>query len=138
LSATAIRNRRKSKQEAVPMSLELDARIEAFTANIRPYIRTIFHEVAKSSPGNASTLCDFLFAEQTEMNIKESTKEWKIKVLVWLSAFFKHQKPYKDMTKQDILQYLNKLRKDDIADPSHKWVGTYNNRVMLFNKFFRC
>jgi hypothetical protein len=41
------------------------------------------------------------------------------------------------MTKQDILLYLNNLRKTDAEDPTHKWIGTYNSRVMLLTKFFR-
>jgi hypothetical protein len=41
------------------------------------------------------------------------------------------------MTKQDILDYLNNLRKPISEDPTHRWVGSYNGRQMIFNKFFR-
>ncbi len=41
------------------------------------------------------------------------------------------------MTKQDILAYLNNLRKSSMEDPSNRWVGTYNGRQMILLKFFK-
>jgi len=38
---------------------------------------------------------------------------------------------------QDILQYLNNLRKSSDDDPSHKWIGSYNGRQAVFLKFFK-
>ena len=36
------------------------------------------------------------------------------------------------MAKQDKLEYLNTLRKPSTEDPSHKWIGTYNGRQMIY------
>ena len=128
------------QQESVPpLSLKNspeDSRIDILTKNMRPYIRTIFKEMAQKNPENTSILVEFLLAEQTEMNIKESTMEWKIKVIIWFCQFLNH-KPFKEIAKQDVLLYLNKLRKPEADDPTHKWIGTYNNRVMLLTKFFK-
>ena len=53
------------------------------------------------------------------MNIKESAKEGKMKVLVWLSNHLKNNKSFKQMTKQDILDYLNVYANQSISnDPS--------------------
>lgn len=41
------------------------------------------------------------------------------------------------MTKDDILSYLNGLRKDISEDPDRRWVGTYNGRQLVFSSFFR-
>ena len=41
------------------------------------------------------------------------------------------------MTKHDILEYLNNLRKSVSEDPSNKWIGTYNGRQIILLKFFR-
>lgn len=118
-----------------PCSLE--KRICSLTINLEPYYRSIFLQLAASNSENAQILCDFITAEQNEINIKDSTKEWKIKIIFQLSAFHRHTKSFKDIGKDDILEYLNKLRKSESADPTHKWIGTYNNRQMLLNKFFR-
>ena len=41
------------------------------------------------------------------------------------------------MTKNGIMNYLNSLKKTESDDPNHKWIGTYNTRQMVINKFFR-
>ena len=47
------------------------------------------------------------YAEQTEINSKDSTKEGKIKIIVWLSNHFQDKKSYRNMIKHNILEYLN-------------------------------
>ena len=92
--------------------------------------------LADESRENAEIVCDYVISEQTEINIKESTKEGKIKCLFWLSSFLSH-KWYRSMTKQDLLNYLNSLRKPESEDSTHRWIGSYNARQMIFLKFFR-
>ena len=41
------------------------------------------------------------------------------------------------MAKQDILDYLNSLRKPIDQDPSQRWIGSYNGRQIILSKFFR-
>jgi len=112
-------------------------RIDSITVNLRPYVKEAARAMADANPENGGIQCDYIFAERTELNIADSTREWRIKVLTWLSKFFQHKKSYETMSKQDILQYLNTLRKPIDTDPDQRWIGTYNNRVLVFNKFFR-
>lgn len=86
-------------------------RIDSITVNLRPYVKKVARAMAEICPENGEILCDYIFAELTERNIADSTREWRIKVLTWLSKFFQHKKSYKSLSKQDILQYLNTLRK---------------------------
>jgi hypothetical protein len=37
----------------------------------------------------------------------------------------------------DITDYLNSLKKSEIINPTHKWIGTYNVRQTIPSKFFR-
>ena len=69
---------------------------------------------------NAVAICDHILAEQTEHNIKASTAESKVKSLLWLSKYL-NDKPFERMSKQDILSYLNSLRKPTFIDPHQKW-----------------
>jgi hypothetical protein len=85
---------------------------------------------------NAATICDYILAEQTEHNINASTVESKVKSMLWLSKYL-NEKPFEEMTKQDILSYLNSLRQPTSTDPSQKWIGSYNNRLHYYAKFFR-
>ncbi|MDN5845538.1 MAG: tyrosine-type recombinase/integrase [Candidatus Nitrosocosmicus sp.] len=102
----------------------------------KPYFNSIFIKLVDTNKINAEILYQYILAEQTELNIKNSTIEGKIKVLIWLSNFHGN-KSYKDFTKQDILQYLSSLRKSQDEDRSNKWVGTYNGRQIILQKFFR-
>ncbi|CAN5783829.1 hypothetical protein BH23THE1_BH23THE1_24250 [soil metagenome] len=92
-------------------------------------------KLGQTNEENADTICKYILAEQAEINIKNSTREGKIKVLVWLSNFFEDKKRYQDMTKEDILAYLNKLRKPH--DQYYGWINSYNSRQMIFLKFFK-
>ena len=89
------------------------------------------------NPINAEIICNYIVAEQNEINIKESTKETKIKRIIHLSKFFANKKSFYDMTKENILDYFNNLKKPSSIDPTHKSVGTWNARQMLFLKFFK-
>lgn len=112
-------------------------KIEIISRHLKPHIIRILNSVLQNNPINAETICDFIIAEQNELNIKKSTKETKIKKIVHLSKYFQHQKTFYDTTKADILDHLNSLRKSHVEDPSHKSIGTWNARKMLFLKFFR-
>ena len=97
----------------------------------------MLNKLLLENPINGEIICNYIIAEQNEINIKESTKETKIKRIVHLSKFFENKKLFYDMTKEDILDYLNSLRKPSSIDPTHKSIGTWNARQMLFLKFFR-
>jgi integrase len=115
----------------------LDVRIDIITKSLpRQYYKNTLKKLADQNFHNAETLCNYIIAEQNEMNIKNTTKETKIKILVWLSDFHS-AKNYEQMTKEDILAFLNKLRKSQDQDPIHKWIGSYNGRYIVLSKFFR-
>ncbi len=54
-----------------------------------------------------------------------------------LSNHFQDKKSFKDMTREDILDYLNNRRKSISEDPSQRWIGSYNGRQIILSKFFR-
>src|SRR5829696_3528071 len=99
--------------------VELERKIDSITNGLsRPYFNKILKELAKKNLENAIIICDYIIAEQVEINIQNSTKESKIKVLAWLSNHFQDEKLFRDMTKHDILDFLNKLRKSVTEDPA--------------------
>jgi hypothetical protein len=61
-----------------------------------------------------------------------------------LSTFFNKKenksanaKSFKEMTRQDLLSFLDDRRKPDYVDPLHKWIGTYNTYRMQLMRFFK-
>ena len=119
-------------------TIELEHKIDYITQFAsKPYFNKVIKKLClKRVHQNAVIIRDYIIAEQTEINIKQSTKEGKIKILVWLSNFHSG-KSFKVMTKPDIISYLNSLRKPLTEDPVQRWIGSYNGRQMILNKFFR-
>jgi hypothetical protein len=48
-----------------------------------------------------------------------------------------NEKPFVDMTRQDIVSFLDSMRKPESLDPLHRWVGTYNLYRVLLVRFFK-
>jgi hypothetical protein len=59
--------------------------IDYLTADLLPYFKSIFYQLAAANPANASILCDFLTAEQNESNIKPSTRSAHISIVVGIN-----------------------------------------------------
>ena len=115
---------------------EIEEKILLISKNQKEYIKQLLYSLLENSEDNASIICDYIIFEQNEINIKESTKEGKIKVLIDLLKFLNY-KNLKTITKNDLLLYLNKYRKTEDEDPTHRWIETWNNRHMILLKFFR-
>jgi hypothetical protein len=63
---------------------DLKRKINSITKYQKPYISKLFSEVLVKNFDNAKIISDYIIAEQNEFNIKESTKEDKIKRLFQL------------------------------------------------------
>ena len=116
---------------------QIELKIDSITKSCKLFIKNLLNDLLNKNRQNANIICDYIIAEQVEFNIKDSTKIGKIKALVYLSRSCNDKKSFKDITKQDILDHLNNFRKSISEDPENKWIGTYNFRQMIFNKFFR-
>jgi site-specific recombinase XerD len=71
----------------------------------------------------------------TETNLAESTQRVMIDNLNRFSRSVK--KDFKDVTRDDIISFLNSLRKSESQDPNHKWIGTYNLYLITIGTFFK-
>jgi len=59
-----------------------------------------------------------------EINPRLSYKKYTIQVLAELSKAVGVEKKFIDMTRDDVLCYLDKCRKLENEDPLHKWIGS--------------
>jgi transposase len=110
-------------------------KISLITKGQKPYIKRILNDIFNNSIENAEKVCDFIIAEKNEINIKESTVEWHVKVLGQLLKYH-YFKNFKEITKTDILDYLYSLRKSSIEDPTNESVGTFY--AIRYIKFILC
>ena len=107
--------------------------LAAATANLKPHIIKL---LGKQSNQNAITISQYVYAMNTEINPSASYGENQLKVLCYLSDLHK-QKPFLEMTRDDVLQYLDSHRRSEESDPLHKWIGTYNLRRVYLMRFFK-
>jgi integrase/recombinase XerD len=86
---------------------------------------------------NTETICNYIIAMNAEVNPSAMHRKNQLEVLCYLSEFYNNQKLFSKMTHDDVLGYLDSLRKPEASDPEHKWIGTYNLRKAYLQKFFK-
>src|SRR5215469_2242713 len=101
----------------------ISKRISLATEGLQPYIENWLK--IKTSNYNALTISEYVLSLRSEINPSQSYTRMQIQALVELSEYSK-QKPFKQLTRDDILSFLNKFRKTEDKDPLHKWIGTYD------------
>ena len=87
-------------------------------------------------PENALIIVDYIQALKTEINLSDNYRSLNILLLCRISRFC-NNKLFKQLSRQDLLSFLDSIRKPEDSDPSHKWIGTYNLYRSLFIRFFR-
>jgi hypothetical protein len=111
-----------------------DRKVEVTTAGLPArYPRTLKNEI---SQGNALIICDFISALKTEINLSDNYRRSNIERLINLSRFH-NQKPFADIKRDDVLVFLDSVRKPESLDPMHKWIGTYNLFMIQLVRFFK-
>ena len=118
---------------------EIDARkIENITQGLASYCFNMLHNrVLPRNRDNAMTICEYISSMKHELNLSDNYREDVIMLLSRFSIFFKNAMVFKQITRQDLLSFLDSYRKPEASDPMHKWIGTYNIMRMHLMRFFR-
>jgi integrase len=111
-----------------------DQRIDVITEGIDSFIASNLRELPKD---NALTMADYIFSMKSELNLSDNYRRLNIYALYRLSRFFSNRKLYKELVRDELLQYLDSFRKPEASDPLHKWVGTYNIYRVVLVRFFK-
>jgi integrase/recombinase XerD len=112
-----------------------DRKLDLITAGASRYLKQ--HLLTKISRENCSVIINYILAMQTETNTSQHYRVGTISTLKQLAEFH-NNKAFKDMTtRQDILAFLDRLRKPESVDPTHKWIGTYELTRIVLLRFFK-
>jgi integrase/recombinase XerD len=84
---------------------------------------------------NVLTIIKYIHAIQTEINLSLNYKKDLIKLLTKFSNY--HNKDFEDITRDDIITFLESFRKSEAIDPLHRWIGTYNIYRIHLMRFFK-
>ena len=122
------RNNQQDNQNAL-----FDMRVNTITEGLHSYVAKTLKQLPYE---NASAIVNFIMSVNTEINPSANYRRSMINALRYLSNENKNKK-FKNMTRQDILDFLYRHRKSESIDPLHKWIDTYNHYRILLVKFFK-
>src|SRR4029079_53687 len=81
------------------------------------------------------TIRQYTLSMETEVN---PSKNYENSIVHCLRALAKQiKKSFENMTKEDIVLFLNSFKKSEPLDPLHQSIGTYNLYAVHFIRFFR-
>jgi len=118
---------------AVSKTITIDRRITLVIEGLPLYVDNWLR--IKTSNENALTISEYVFSLRREVNPSQNYTIMQIQALVELSEYSK-QKPFEQLTREDVLSFLDKFRKTEDSDPLHKWIGTYNLKREILRQFF--
>ena len=115
----------------------LDRKIEEVVSGLFPYYSNVLGKVALSNKENALTIISYINAMRTEANLSDNYRRDLILLLSRFSNYFQNNLSFKEITRDNLLAFLDSFRKPESADPLHKWIGTYNIHRMHLTRFFK-
>ena len=129
-----------SKSPSAASTTVIKTKIENATEGLSSYCLNYLSK--RILPGlrgkeNALTICDYISSLRSEINPSDNYRRDIIALLCNLSTFFKNTKLFKQMTREDLLSFLDSYRKPDSVDPLHKWIGNYNLYRIHLMRFFK-
>jgi hypothetical protein len=98
-----------------------DRKIDLITEGIDLFFASKLRGLPKD---NALTIVNYILSMKNEINLSNGYRKLNIYALYIISQFFKNEKTFKEITRDDVLQFLDSLRKPEASDPLHKWIGT--------------
>jgi integrase len=117
----------------------LNRKIDLVTEGLEPCYKKILKD--RLLKNNANTVCDYIISSKRENNVGIHNIKLKIQTLVNFSEFIGTSKALNkdstDITRDDVQMFLDRYRKDEMADPLHKWIGTYNLKLVILSHFFK-
>jgi integrase len=114
--------------------IQIDKKIEQATEGLAASCAKSLYSIP---PEFASVIADYIKVMRSEVNPVASYRRDVIGVLTKLSKFHASKKTFKEMSREDVLSFLDSFRKTEEEDPLHKWVGTYNHYRIHLLRFFK-
>jgi hypothetical protein len=122
----------RSKGIRTELNTKIALATEGFTS-------TKFYELLRDrnrlSKETALTLCKYIITMKEKLIL--DFKKYTIEFLSQLSRAVGIEKLFQDMSRDDVLFYLNKCRKPEDKDPLHKWIGSYDTKLSVLSRFFK-
>jgi integrase len=111
----------------------LDKKIEDTTAGLQKFYAELLYSINED---NAAAIVEYITAMKNEVNLSD---HYKKDLIILLCKFCRDNKNklFENLTRTDIISFLDTYRKTEAADPMHKWIGTYNLYRIHLLRFFK-
>jgi integrase len=115
-------------------------KLEEVTAGLPPeYSNLLLDKIPRQ---DTITVIDYIMSLKAEVNASENYRKDVIKCMTRFIAFcYSHSqtkaKKLKQLQREDVLAFLDGLRKPEASDPLHRWIGTYNIFRIHLLRFFK-
>jgi integrase len=123
-------------EDDVLLEKKITLATEGFTITNK-FCELVLRDRNRMSKENALTISEYIIAMKREINPRPNTIRTIIQFLAELSKSVGIAKKFADMTRDDVLLYLDNNRKLENEDPLHKWIGSYNVKRNILSKFFK-
>jgi hypothetical protein len=134
-SSPSLRNNDDVTFDVAMLERKIPLATEGFTTH--KFCELILRDTSGLSRENALTVCEYVIAMKGEVNPRLSYKRYTIQFLSELSRAVGIEKKFIDMKRDDVFCYLDRCRKPENEDPLHKWIGTYNTKLVILSRFFK-
>ena len=118
--------------------IKINKKIQNATEGLRFECFNLLHDrVLPANKENSLIICDYVSSLRSEVNPSDGYRRNNIILLCKISIFFRNAKLFKEITREDVLSFLDSFRKIETVDPLHKWIGTYNLYRIELMRFFK-
>jgi hypothetical protein len=126
VASSPLSSSRQNDDDLLLLERKITLATEGFTTT--KFCELVLRDRRMLSKENALTICEYIIAMKREVNPRLSHKKHTIQFLSELSKAVGIEKKFIDMTQEDLLCYLDKC---------HKWIGSYNTKLMALSRFFK-
>jgi hypothetical protein len=118
-----------SKSKSALLEREIDETVAGLQASFGKLLCSIDQK-------NAGVIVEYISALRSEVNLADTYRRDVIVLLCKISKYTK-DKPFRNLVRSDVLEFLDSYRKTETEDPMHKWIGTFNIFRMHLLRFFK-
>ena len=113
---------------------DFDQKLEIITAGLPKEYSNLLEKIPRE---DIMTVIDYMISLKAEVNPSENYRRDIIKCLAKFCRHHRRGVNLKQLDRKDVLAFLDSLRRSEIADPLHRWIGTHNLYRIHLIRFFR-
>jgi hypothetical protein len=113
-----------------------EEKIENVTQGLPSQYLSLLLRMLPANKENVLDICEYVSSLKSEVNVSDHYRKDMMLLLYKFSTYFNNTKSF-EISREDLLSFLDSFRKAETVDPLHKWIGTYNTYRTHLLRFFK-